>query len=194
MDCRKASYTDRPLTEEERTFAGNPENYNEFFRYMCVYRLDVEEWYDILILDYLRAVKKYCSIEDLKKFKFVQILFKTLDTGRSNFYRDIYRERRMPEGGYQNIISLDFIFSDGDTKEKLIPDIRQQVEQEAIDSQILLEIMQNISDIQRKILKMTLDGYKKSEVMKDLNITRPYLINQMEDIKEIAKNYMYESA
>lgn len=199
MNYKKASYTDRPLTEEERIFASDPENYDLFFKYMRVYKLDQEEWYDILILDYLRAVKKYCSVNDLQKFKFVQILFRTLDNGRSNFYRDKNRKKRMPDGGYQCIDSLDFLLEnrdtgDVDTKESIIPDIRQQIEQEVLDNLTILDIMQNISIIQRQILNMFLEGYKKVEVMRYLNISQTKLTNQMESIKEVAKNYIYEIA
>jgi len=51
-----------PLTAEEKAFSADLENYDQFFKYMKINKLDQEEWYDILILHYLRAVKKYLNI------------------------------------------------------------------------------------------------------------------------------------
>ena len=56
---RKAEYTDRPLTAEEREFAA--EHHGLIYRYMKNMKLDPEEWYDLLIVDYLQSVKRYFS-------------------------------------------------------------------------------------------------------------------------------------
>ena len=79
---QKAPYTDRPLTEQEKIFA--EEHHDLMYRYMRVHKLDVEEWYDRLIIPYLQAVKKYHEYERLQKLKFEQIFFRTLDSARSN--------------------------------------------------------------------------------------------------------------
>lgn len=49
-----ALYTNRPLTEEEKLFA--EEHHDMIYRYMRMHMLDIEEWYDILIIPYLQAV------------------------------------------------------------------------------------------------------------------------------------------
>ena len=56
---QKQTYTDRPLTDEEREFAADWENYKKLFEFMNFYHMNQEEWYDILIIPYLQAVKKY---------------------------------------------------------------------------------------------------------------------------------------
>lgn len=53
---RKANYTDRPLTEEERIFAER--HHDLMYRYMRIHELDINDWYDRLIIPYLQAVKK----------------------------------------------------------------------------------------------------------------------------------------
>ena len=45
---RRAEHTTRPLTKEERVFA--EENHNLIYGYIRSHQLDIEEWYDILIL------------------------------------------------------------------------------------------------------------------------------------------------
>ena len=61
---------DAPLSEEEKAFAEDEHNYNSFFGYMKFHGLNPEEWYDILIIHYLRAVRKYLTIPKLQDYKF----------------------------------------------------------------------------------------------------------------------------
>ena len=92
MVIHYASYTNRQLTEQEKRFA--EEHHNLMYRYMRIHELDFEEWYDILIIPYLQAVKKYHEYERLQQYKFEQIFFRTLDNARSNYWRDMNRQKR----------------------------------------------------------------------------------------------------
>lgn len=102
---RKADYTDRPLTEEEKVFSVEEENYNQLFKFMQYNHLNPEEWYDILIIPYLNSVKKYCSRPELHIYPFSAILKKKLSRAVYEEYRKSTAQKRMPEGG---IISLDY--------------------------------------------------------------------------------------
>ena len=44
---QKQTYTDRPLTDEEREFAADWQNYKKIFEFMYFYNLKQDEWYDI---------------------------------------------------------------------------------------------------------------------------------------------------
>lgn len=106
-----------PLTAEEKVFSADLENYNQFFKYMKINKLDQEEWYDILILHYLRAVKKYLNIPHLQQYDFAVVLFKTLDSARSNYCKSRTIPKRMPDGG---LVSLDYTMEDEKGKEHQI--------------------------------------------------------------------------
>lgn len=103
-----------PLTAEEKSFSSALENYDQFFKYMKINKLDQEEWYDILILHYLRAVKKYLNIPHLQKYEFGAVLFRTLDSARSNHCKAMTTQKRMPEGG---IHSFDIVLEDDKGKD-----------------------------------------------------------------------------
>ena len=92
----KAEYTDRPLTEEERIFA--EVHHDMIYRYLRIHRLSIDPWYDILVIPYLQAIKKYHTYEYLQNLKFDQIFFRTLDNARSNYYRALNRQKRCAEG------------------------------------------------------------------------------------------------
>lgn len=73
MNANNKNYSIRPLTEEERVFA--EEHYSLFFYIMRNnLHLDPEEWYDILIIPYLDAVKKYHEYESVRKYAFGTVL------------------------------------------------------------------------------------------------------------------------
>lgn len=129
-----------PLTAEEKAFSADLENYNQLLKYMKINKLDQEEWYDILILHYLRAVKKYLNIPHLQQYEFVTVLFKTLDSARSNHFKAMTTQKRMPEGG---IYSLDYIIEDGTGKafydEAWQEDHKVNIEKQAIFKELFQE-------------------------------------------------------
>ena len=109
---RKAEYTDRPLTIEEREFAA--EHHGLIYRYMKNMKLDPEEWYDLLIVDYLQSVKRYFSNPQLQVYGFVPILFRRLDAARQAHFKAINAQKRMPEGG---LCSLDYVVEESNGRE-----------------------------------------------------------------------------
>lgn len=162
---------DMPMTEEERAFAEDAHNYNSFFGYMRIHSLDPEEWYDILIIHYLRAVRKYLSNTDLQKFDFGAILFKTLDNGRSNYFRDMNRQKRKPEGG---VYSYNAIIEDGKTFEDFLVDVYTNVERQVIFKELFKEFYESCvhcnplfeSDVFKDELDMLLEGYSSKKISK----------------------------
>ena len=135
---RKAEYTDRPLTAEEREFAA--EHHGLIYRYMKNMKLDPEEWYDLLIVDYLQSVKRYFSNPQLHVYGFVPILFRRLDAARQAHFKAIKAKKRMPEGG---LCSLDYAFEESNGREHRVEswfiDHRQNIESQVIFSELFQE-------------------------------------------------------
>lgn len=171
---QKRDYTDRPLTEEERAFAEDEKNYNLLFFYMRKWGLDEEEWYDILIIPYLQAVKKYHVYEPAKQYAFSTILKMKLKTAISNELRAQNRQKRKPEGGF---VSLDYTV-EGDNpfsehkNESLWIDTKISVEH-----QVLLKMMFNDfyneclerykADFYKEELDMLISGYSFKKILRE---------------------------
>ena len=191
MKANEVNY-DRPLTEEERVFSANLENYDWLFKYMKINKLDQEEWYDILILHYLRAVKKYLNIPHLQQYEFSTILFRTLDNARINYFRDMNREKRMPSGG---IVSLDWE-EDSMNGKRTAPmtwiDLKQSVEKTVMYHEIISEILSNLNDVQAEIFKMTMEEYNREEIKRYLGIKKGTFCNRMREIKHVVIDYLSE--
>lgn len=165
-DGRKAEYTDRPLTSEEKAFSADLKNYNQLFKYMRIHKLDQEEWYDILIIPYLQAVKKYLSISKLQQYNFGVILFKTLDNARGRHYIAMNRKKRKPDGGF---VSLDSVIENdnGENRhmEAWFVDYKANTEKQAIFNQLFKEFyMQCITYDEPETWNCSIDDYRKMEL------------------------------
>ena len=189
MKANEVNY-DRPLTEEERVFSANLENYDWLFKYMSINKLDQEEWYDILILHYLRAVKKYLNIPHLQQYEFSTILFRTLDNARINYFRDMNREKRMPSGG---IVSLDWeedSMNGKRTAPMTLIDLKQSVEKTVMYHEMISEILSNLNDVQAEIFKMTMEEYNREEIKRYLGIKKGTFCKRMREIKHVVIDYL----
>ena len=179
MKANEVNY-DRPLTEEERVFSANLENYDWLFKYMSINKLDQEEWYDILILHYLRAVKKYLNIPHLQQYEFSTILFRTLDNARINYFRDMNREKRMPSMNGKRTAPMTWI------------DLKQSVEKTVMYHEMISEILSNLNDAQAEIFKMTMEEYNREEIKRHLGIKKSTFCNRMREIKHVVIDYLSE--
>lgn len=185
---QKQTYTDRPLTDEERKFAADWQNYKKIFEFMYFYNLNQDEWYDILIIPYLQAVKKYHVREDLREnYKFWHVCNLMLSKAVYNHNRAMNRQKRRPIG---DILSLDYMvegdnqFSES-TIDSLWIDRRQQTERIVLDRYLLESILEKLTDTQRKIFEMLLEGYSKREIGKELSITYVVFNSQLENVKKV---------
>lgn len=171
MNANNKNYSIRQLTEEERAFA--EEHHNLMYRYMKIHELDPEEWYDILIIPYLNAVKKYHQYERLHSLKFEQVFFRTLDNARSNYWRDMNREKRCPKGG---LYSYDALLDDGYEKlnfEFDLIDIYTNVEKQVILRELYKEFYRKCTeheewanDIRKTELDMLIEGHTLKQILR----------------------------
>ena len=183
---RKASYTDRPLTEEERLFA--EKRHDLMYRYMRIHELDIDEWYDRLIIPYLQAVKKYHEYKKLQSYKFEQIFFRTLDSARSNYWRDLNRKKRCPEGG---VWSLEGLCSNNDYDDLDFYEIVSDKTAYLIDELITAEfdarnLFNELEKMQYKeIIALRLQGYDGKEIRHMMNIPQRKYQKMTREIKDI---------
>lgn len=189
---QKQTYTDRPLTEEEREFAADWENYKKLFEIMRHYNLNEEEWYDILIIPYLQAVKKYHVREDLRaNYKFFHVLHLMLTKAVYNHNRHINRQNQWHNG----IVSLDYTLQ-GDNPfceyqiDEIWIDRNQQTERVVLDKYMLESILIGLNDVQTRIFEMLLEGYSKTEISKQLSISYTTLKAQLEKLQKVVSDYL----
>ena len=168
---RRAEHTTRPLTKEERIFA--EENHNLIYGYIRSHQLDIEEWYDILIIPYLNSVKKYFTYERLQKYSFSLICYRTLASATSNYFRDMNREKRCPKGGLFSYDSLlDNGYEENNFEFELI-DPYTNVERQVILKELYREFYRKctereawMNDIKKTELDMLIEGHTLKQILK----------------------------
>lgn len=175
MNSCRAEHTKRPLTDEERVFS--EKHHDLMYSYMRLHELDPEEWYDILIIPYLNAVKKYHQYDKLHNLKFEQVFFRTLDNARSNYFRDINREKRCPKGGF---VSLDYMVEDDNSFSKYRIDAwwidkTKNVEAYVIEKEFLRDLFANVGkyaepELLELILEMRIKGYTYTEIARQARL------------------------
>lgn len=189
---RKSSYTDRPLTEEEKAFAADPKNYNLLFWYMRMHKLNQEEWYDILIIPYLNAVKKYHEYGLSERLAFSTVFERKMYTAVTDEYKRRNRKKRMPEGGF---CSLDFTIEEDNGREKHIEswfiDHKVNIERQVIFRELFQEFYKRCIECEVDAdgwcaWEGGINGYLKSEL--DL-LLEGYTIKQIN--RKTEKQYPY---
>lgn len=189
MNGNNKNYTIRPLTIEEREFAADESNYHYLFFYMRKWRLDENEWYDILIIPYLDAVKKYHEYESARQYAFSTVLKNKLWSAMTAELKKRRAKKRMPEGGF---VSLDYMmegdnpFSEYSIAEWWI-DKKVNVENETIFKELFSAFYKKcityeddfygegaINEYLKKELDLLLEGYSIKQTNKRTEKQYPY--------------------
>lgn len=94
-----------PLTQEEQRFAEESHYVMEWFFRISGYNKD--EYYDIAVFGYLKAVQNWCTREELHQYSFATIAYKAMSSRISNEHYK--RNRRI------RTISLNAYVADSDS-------------------------------------------------------------------------------
>lgn len=168
-----SNYKLQPLTEEEKIFAEN--NHDNIYYFLRKKGYDIEEYYDIAVMGYLKAVQKYCRDDELKsKWAFSTICNNVMWREIGNETKKQHTQKRMPEGGFT---SLDLQLED--SNESFINSIvTQTLEDEFFAEYDRLEeadrtkdILSQLTDIQRKIAILKASGKPVHYISKKLHIS-----------------------
>lgn len=177
---RKASYTSRKMTNQERNTA--VEYYHLLFYFIKKKRLDKEEWCSRLHIPYVYAIMKYTDYERLHYYPIEIIILKSLEWAWRSEVRKGFRLKRRPSDGIESYNGKEnYIFYNAVSVSsgEMIGSERNAI------SNFMLEIIaEKIETEQRKqIIDMLLNGYKKIEIQKEMDITYYYLHKEIKIIR-----------
>ena len=176
-----SNYKLQPLTEEEKEMAEKYHNMVYAFLHQKGY--NIEEYYDIAVMGYLKAVQKYSRDDNLKlKWSFKAICYNDMHREIGNQTKKENTKKRMPEGGFT---SLDLQMED--SNESFINSIvTQTLEDEFFAEYDRLEeadriknILSQLTDIQRKIAILKASGKPMHYISKKLHISLKSINEEM---------------
>lgn len=141
-----------PLNSEERKFA--TEHHNLIYAFLNENRLPEDEYYDVIVFGYLRAVRRYFTEENLKSFSFTTIAWSCMRCDLMNHYKRQNRQKRNAE-----VVSIHISLYDGGLPlEQTIAGPDSLMEQFEMDL-LLHDLAKHVSRQQLDAVRMKTDGY-----------------------------------
>lgn len=157
-----------PLTTEESDFAA--EHHDVILRYLRKARLPYDEFYDIAVFGYLRAVRKYLARPELQQYQFTTIAFRAMSC-------DVHHSREywMRAKRSATVTRLD--------EDSHTDDLRDTVT-EAVDKIISFEeYVAKLSPVQRRIASLRDCGYSDREIANACGLSCDGVKQEMEDAR-----------
>lgn len=158
-----------PMDLDESAFA--EKHHHLIYSYLCGHNLPVDEFYDIAVFGYLRAVRKYLARPELReRYKFSTIAFRAMscDVHHSREYWN----RAKHQG---DVRQLDEDHHSDDLRDKVA---------DAVDNVIDFELLvSRITPVQRRIASLRVDGYRDKEIAAICGIKRADVRAEMEKAK-----------
>lgn len=171
----------RPLTQSEKDFA--TEKYHLITDFLKRQRLDAEEFYDVVVFDFLLAAEIYLNSEELQhKCEFEAVAYMYMKRAVFVHFRKKKAQKRSSEAGAD--ISLDSM-NENISQSDIMENVSMLEYKETIN-----EIMSNLTEEQQKIFSEKLDGYSLKEIA-DYNGIKPKRVyRQFEKIKIVVVDVM----
>lgn len=171
----------QPLTKMEKRMT--EENHNLVYSFLHKHRYSIEEFYNVVIFGYLRGIQVYNRREDLrKKYQLAFICEQYMRVEIGNYFRTENSQKRKP---METIISLDSSYTETDSLYNLVGG--KSAEDELMESELIEELLENLSEVQRDILKLKLEGYGNKEVYLALEIPSSTFYKEMSRIKIVVE-------
>ena len=180
------------LTDSERKYA--VDNHNLVYAFLHRYGYSLENYYDIVIFGYLKAVQVYHRRENLRKiYDFPFISWQYMRSEIGNYFRMENTRKRKPA---EKVISLDAGCTGLENVENLhdcisAADDGNSPEAEIMRLELLTEFLSRLSSVQRKIVKLKMDGYRHKEIYQLLEISPSSYYREIQRIRNTLHSILY---
>ncbi len=167
---------DIPLTKEQRDFAA--ERHNLIYAFLNDKGLPEDEYYDIVVFGFLRAVKEYLDKPHLQKYNFSTIGWKKMSSCLFDYYK---RQNRQKRKGHT--VSLDtLVFEDEvlpltevlSAPDRLMADLEAKL--------MLHDLAARVTRQQMDIVRQRHEGYCLREIAKSQRTTIKHIQELLQDV------------
>lgn len=180
---------DIKLTYLEQKFA--EEHHNEVYKFLKYNNLSIEEYYDVVIFGYIKAVADYNRKETARKYTFSACCSRSMNDCLFKYWRAMNTQKRNPGVA---VLSLEDDFTDGNGKgamlEDIVADDKNGIDR-FIENTALIELLECCSDLQKRIINLIIDGQKSSVIKRELNIKRNEYEKELAHIRAISKGILW---
>lgn len=172
-----------PLTKEQRDFA--TKWHNLIYSYLHSKELPEEEYYDIVVFGFLRAVKEFLSKPDLQqKYSFSTIAWRKMEDSLFDYYRGQSRQKRQAY-----VVSL-HSYDGAYTLEEVLPAPDKVMAQ--LETELLLHDLAALASRQQMaVVRMKSAGYNMREIAKKESIPMKRVRELLEEIRALLNEVCY---
>lgn len=145
------------LTLEQQDFAAD--HHNLVYAFLRDKKLRRDEFYDVVVFGYLRAVRKYLNREDLRRYAFSTIAWRAMECDLGNYYKQTRPARRACT------VSLEAVVYDGEslTMAEVVSDGNRMMER--LEASFLWDELESmLPQSHTAALRMQADGYTPREI------------------------------
>lgn len=174
---------DVPLTKEQRDFA--TKWHNLIYTFLNDKGLPAEDYYDIVVFGFLRAVKEYFSKPILQeKYSFSTIAWKKMDASLIDFYKSQSCQKRTA-----SVVSLHSYYGPF-TLEEILPSPDKVMAQ--LETELLLhDLAATATRQQMAVVRMRSAGYNMREIAKKESIPMKRVQELLEEIHGLLEGVCY---
>lgn len=170
----------QPLTAAEKKSA--EENHNIIYAFLKQYGYNIEEHYNIAVFGYLKGIQAYHRQKDTN-YDLFYLCWQYLRVEMGNHFR---MENTMKRKPLETDLSLDAEYSEIENLYSRVGG--KSLEDELMEEEELAELLENLSEVQRKIAEMKMDGYKAKEIYVVLDLKPATYFSEMKQIKAILES------
>lgn len=175
-------YKLQPFTPMEQRIA--EDNHNTVYAFLHDYKYDVENFYGIAVIGYLKGIQNYCRNKELQeKFDLYYVCWNYMRAEMENHFTMDKAQKRVPK---EKICSLDV----EETENVLNLLIGKSVEDEYMERNRLGELMGKLTEVQKVISKMKMEGFNNTEIFLMLDISSSSYYREINQIKAILEKYV----
>ena len=164
------------LTEKELKYA--EENHNLIYSFLHRHGYSIEDYYNIAVFGYLKAVQIYHRKEKIKaNCDFSFIAWQYMRAEIKDHIKNRKCQKRKPEAA---VISLDT-----EKTERKYDSVTgtESAENTVVEMEMYQYMLNSLTEKQRKIVKAKLSGYSNQEIIVLLNIPSSSFYKEMQKIK-----------
>lgn len=180
------NYKSEPLTNFEREFA--TKNHNLVYSFLHRYGYSLEIYYDVVIFGYLKAVRIYNRMENVRnKYDFSFVSWQYMRVEIENHFKKENAKKRKPVG---MVVSLDAEYAATEALYNRICIAGQSPESEIMALEELTELLNSLSITQKSIVEMKINGYSSKEIYSLLEIKQSTYYVEVQRIKKALKEIL----
>ena len=160
---RKEMDTMKPFTEAERELA--EKNHNLVYEFLKSHKYDIEEYYNIAVMGYLKGIQKYYRRTERNFSELPGICWNCMRSEMGNHFKMEKARKRQPEEINQEAV--------------------HSAEDEAVTTELLNSVMENMTAQQKDIVALKILGYSNLEVCLMLEINTSSYYRELERIRKL---------